>query len=190
VIGDRHGLPELTAFGILKDYPASKGHQDTIYFYLASSESYDTSVQLTLKYTVCGQEVISLNNPLRAIFLLSRDGLNAYDQKQDHLAWYSVDYSSMDTTTYPKHNECIIDDYTVIEDSYNAPTLIQEGKECTNFYANGKSIYPSVELCADAVKANSANCASGDGYFFYSTTQKVCRCCTTSDATTNSITST
>ena len=53
-ITDRNDLPKLTAFGILKDYPVTKGHQDTIHFYLASKDSYDTSVKVTLKYTVCG----------------------------------------------------------------------------------------------------------------------------------------
>jgi hypothetical protein len=41
---DRHGLPRLPAFGIQRDYPVSKGSQDTVYFYFASKDSYDTSV--------------------------------------------------------------------------------------------------------------------------------------------------
>ena len=41
---DRYGLPRLPAFGIQRDMPASKGHQDTVHFYLASKDSYDTSV--------------------------------------------------------------------------------------------------------------------------------------------------
>jgi len=54
LFNERHGLPRLPAFGIQRDYPVSKGHQDTVYFYLASENSYDTSVRITLKYTVCG----------------------------------------------------------------------------------------------------------------------------------------
>jgi hypothetical protein len=91
----------------------------------------------------------------------------------------------MDKVAYPKSEECVIDDYTVVEDSYNAPTLIENSKECIDFYNQGKSIFPSLEICADAVKANSANCATGDGYFFYSPTDKQCKCCTASDAATN-----
>jgi hypothetical protein len=41
---DRHGLPRLPAFGIQRDIPVSKGHQDTVQFYLASKDSYDTSI--------------------------------------------------------------------------------------------------------------------------------------------------
>jgi hypothetical protein len=93
----------------------TKGHQDTIYFYLASKDSYDTSVQITLKYTVCGQEVISLNDPMRAIFLYSRNGTHNYEPRNEYNAWYSVDFSAMDTTTYPRSNECIIDDYSLMQ---------------------------------------------------------------------------
>jgi hypothetical protein len=41
---DRHGLPRLPAFGVQRDFPVTKGHQDIVYFYLASKDSYDTSV--------------------------------------------------------------------------------------------------------------------------------------------------
>jgi len=51
-------------------------------------------------------------------------------------------------------------------------------------------------LCADAVQANSTNwlentdshinnCGTGLGYFFYSETEKICRCCNADDASTN-----
>ena len=73
----------------------------------------------------------------------------------------------MDKASYVRSEECIIDDYTLVEDSQNTPVLVVEGKEFVNSWAFGKSIYPSLELCADAVKANSANCASGKGYFYY-----------------------
>ena len=60
----------------------------------------------------------------------------------------------------------------------------------------GKSIYASLELCADAVLANSTNwlegvhshnnnCGAGLGYFFYSETEKTCRCCNAADAGVN-----
>jgi hypothetical protein len=74
MLSDRQGLPNLPAFGILKDFPVIKGHQDTMNFYLASKDSYDTSIKVTLKYTVCGQEKVSLNDPIRSIFLYSRNG--------------------------------------------------------------------------------------------------------------------
>jgi hypothetical protein len=48
-------------------------------------------------------------------------------------SWYSVDFSAMDKVTYPKYNECAIDEYTVIEDSYNSPTLVLTDKECINY---------------------------------------------------------
>jgi hypothetical protein len=44
MISNRHGMPRLPAFGIQRDYPVWKGHQDTLKFYLASKDSYDTSV--------------------------------------------------------------------------------------------------------------------------------------------------
>jgi hypothetical protein len=138
-----------------------------------------------LKYTVCGQEVISLNDPLRAIFLYSRNGSHAYEPRAEHIAWYNVDWSEMDTSTYSRSQECVIDDYSVVEDSYNVPILVETSKTCIDFYSHGKSIYPSLELCADAVLANNANCGSGDGYFFYSISEKLCRCCTSSDANIN-----
>jgi hypothetical protein len=87
---------------------------------------------------------VSLNDPLRAVYLFSRDGTKDYEAKSDHLPWYSVDWSAMDKVTYPKSEECVIDDYTVVEDSYNEPILIEEGKECKNFYSYGKSIFPSL----------------------------------------------
>jgi hypothetical protein len=83
---------------------------------------------------------------------------------------------------YPRSKECGIDDYTLVEDSFNVPILVHEAKQCVDYWQYGKSIYPSLELCADAVKANTTNCASGLGYFFYSATEKLCRCCTKSIA--------
>jgi hypothetical protein len=102
-------------------------------------------------------EVLTLNDPVRAIFLYSRNGTNEYEPRAEHLTWFSVDYSAMDTVTYPRCNECVIDDYTLREDSQNAPILVVEGKECINSWRFGKSIYPSLELCADAVLANSTD---------------------------------
>jgi hypothetical protein len=122
---------------------------------------------------------------VRAIFLYSRNGTNEYEDRTEHLTWYNVDWSAMDTSTYIRSQECVIDDYTLVEDSQNAPILKQTGKECVNYWTYGKQIYPSVELCADAVLANSTNCADGQGYFFYSPTEKLCRCCNTADASTN-----
>jgi hypothetical protein len=83
-----------------------------------------------LKYTVCGQEVVSLNDPLRAIFLLSRDGTKDFQAMQDHIPWYNVDWSSMDKTTYPKSEECVIDNYSIVEDSYNNPVHVEADKKC------------------------------------------------------------
>jgi hypothetical protein len=120
---------------------------------------------------------VTLNDPIRAIFLYSRNGTHAYEPRSEYLAWFNVDWGAMDKTNYPKSEECVIDEYTVVEDSYNEPTLIAAGKECVNYYTQGKHIYPSLQLCADAVKANDANCASGNGHFFYSITEEVCRCC-------------
>jgi hypothetical protein len=57
----------------------------------------------------------------------------------------------MDKLTYLRSEECAIDDYTLREDSQNSPILIQAGKECVSSWRFGKSIYPSLELCADAV---------------------------------------
>jgi hypothetical protein len=91
---------------------------------------------------------------------------------------------------YPRSKECGIDDYTLVEDSFNVPILVHEAKQCVDYWQYGKSIYPSLELCADAVKANTTNCASGLGYFFYSATEKLCRCCTKSDSLTNIVDST
>jgi hypothetical protein len=54
----------------------------------------------------------------------------------------------------------------------------------------GKSIYPSVELCADAVLANSTNCGAGLGYFIYHETEKLCRCCNDAKAYDDRIPST
>jgi hypothetical protein len=122
---------------------------------------------------------------MRAIFLYSRNGSNEYEPRTEHLSWFSVDWSAMDKVTYPKTEQCVIDDYTLVEDSQNAPVLVEAGKECVNHWTYGKQIYPSVELCADAVLANSTNCAAGDGYFFYSESEKLCRCCNAADARTN-----
>jgi hypothetical protein len=83
-----------------------------------------------LKYTVCGQEVVSLNDPIRAIFLYSRNGTNEYEPRTEHLNWFTVDWSAMDKTTYIRSEECVIDDYTIVEDSQNAPVLVTEGYEC------------------------------------------------------------
>jgi hypothetical protein len=110
---DRNGLSNLPAFGILKYYPVTKGHQDTINFYLASKDSYDTSVKVTLKYTVCGQETISLADSAVASFLLSRDGTIPYHPVSDHTSWYQVSHSSMDTSTYTMSSQCGIDELTV-----------------------------------------------------------------------------
>jgi hypothetical protein len=115
-----------------------KGHQDSIHFYFASKDSYDTSERITLKYTVCGLEILSLNDPVRAIFLYSRDGSKAFDPRMDYLPWYNVDYSAMDHTTYPMSNECKIDDYTVVEDSYNVPKLVSIDKQCVDYWKYGK----------------------------------------------------
>jgi hypothetical protein len=56
-----------------------------------------------------------------------------------------------------------------------------------SLYHVGKSIYASVELCADAVLANKTNYAAGQGYFFYSETEKLCRCCNAVDARANTV---
>jgi hypothetical protein len=117
MISNRHGIPRLPAFGIQRDYPVWKGHQDTVKFYLASKDSYDTSVQIILKYTICGMEVLTLNDPVRAIFLYSRNGTNEIEPRSEYLSWYSVDYSAMDRVTYLRSKECVIDDYTLREDS-------------------------------------------------------------------------
>ena len=109
MIADRQGLPQVPAFGILKDYPVTKGHQDTIHFYLASKDSYDTSVKVTFKYTVCGQETISLTDSAVAYFLLSRDGTKPYEAVSDHTSWYQVSHTGMDITTYPLATTCGID---------------------------------------------------------------------------------
>ena len=71
----------MHAFGILSDYPVSKGHQDTLLFYVGATDTYDTSALFTLKYTVCGQEIVSLNDPVRAIFLYSRNGTTDYEPR-------------------------------------------------------------------------------------------------------------
>ena len=117
MIANRKGLPRLPAFGIQRDYPVWKGHQDILKFYLASKDSYDTSVQLTLLYTVCGMEVLTLNDPVRAIFLYSRNGTNEIESRTEHLQWFNVDYSAMNRSTYLRSEECKIDDYTLREDS-------------------------------------------------------------------------
>ena len=62
-------------------------------------------------------EVLTLNDPVRAIFLYSRNGTNETEPRTEHLSWYSVDFSAMDTATYPRCKECVIDDYTLREDS-------------------------------------------------------------------------
>jgi hypothetical protein len=134
-----------------------RGHQDIIHFYFASKDSYDTSEMITLIYTVCGLETIILNDPARAVFLLSRDGTLDYEKRTDHLDWFTVEWDGMDKSTYLKSEECGIDHYNLIEDSQNAPVLVAEGKECVNSWRFGKSIYPSLELCADAVLANGTN---------------------------------
>jgi hypothetical protein len=128
-----------------------------------------------------------LNDPVRAIFLYSRNGTIPYEPRSEYLGWYNVDWSAMDTSTYLRSQECVIDNYNIVEDSYNNPILIAQDKQCIENYAFGKSIYPSVELCADAVKGNSTNCADGLGYFFYSEAEKLCRCCTKSDASSNTV---
>jgi hypothetical protein len=51
---------------------------------------------VSLKYTVCGQEVISLNDPIRAIFLYSRNGTTDYEPRNEYLNWFNVDFSKMD----------------------------------------------------------------------------------------------
>jgi hypothetical protein len=112
---DRNGLPNLPAFGILKDYPVTKGHQDTINFYLASKDSYDTSVKVTLKYTVCGQETILLADSAVAYFLLSRDGTIPYHPVSDHTTWYQVTHTNMDTILYPLATSCTIDQYHLVD---------------------------------------------------------------------------
>jgi len=54
-------LSPLTKFQILANNANSKFKaQDTIYFYFGSTNSYSTSSMMTLKYTVCGDEEISL----------------------------------------------------------------------------------------------------------------------------------
>jgi hypothetical protein len=110
---------------------------------------------------------LTLNDPIRAIFLYSRNGTHSSEPRSEYLSWYNVDWSAMDQVTYSRSQECVIDDYTLIEDSYNAPILVEQGKECANFFTtteghrDGKHIYPSVELCADAVKVNGPNCNGG-----------------------------
>jgi hypothetical protein len=95
-IPNRHGNPRLSAFGIQRDIPVVKGHQDWVHFYFASKDSYDTSEMITLKYTVCGLEILTLNDPVRAIFLYSRNGTNEYEHRTEHLLWFNVDFSAMD----------------------------------------------------------------------------------------------
>jgi hypothetical protein len=58
-----------------------------------------------------------LNDPVRAIFLYSRNGTNEYEPRAEYLSWFNVDYSAMDKTTYVRSEECLIDDYTLVEDS-------------------------------------------------------------------------
>jgi hypothetical protein len=79
----------------------------------------------------------------------------------------------------------VIDNYNIVEDSYNNPVHVEADKKCIDSWQLGKTIYPSVELCADAVKGNTTNCASGNGFFYYSPTEKLCRCCTNTDPTAN-----
>jgi hypothetical protein len=67
---------------------------------------------------------VTLNDPIRAIFLYSRNGTHALEPREEYRTWYNVDWSAMDKATYPKSEECVIDDYTVVEDSFNVPTLI------------------------------------------------------------------
>jgi len=62
-------------------------------------------------------EVLSLNDPVRAIFLYSRNGTNEIEPRKEHLSWFSVDYSAMDRATYLRSEEGVIDDYTLREDS-------------------------------------------------------------------------
>jgi hypothetical protein len=85
---------------------------------------------MTLKYTVCGQEVITLNDPVRAIFLYSRNGTHEYEPRNEYLTWYNVDWSAMDKATYTKSEECVIDNYNIVEDSYNNPVHVEAGKKC------------------------------------------------------------
>jgi hypothetical protein len=62
-------------------------------------------------------EILSLNDPVRAIFLYSRNGTNEYEDRTEHLLWFNVDYSAMDQVTYLRSQECKIDDFTLREDS-------------------------------------------------------------------------
>ena len=52
-------------------------------------------------------EVLTLNDPVRAIFLYSRNGLTSptslwseLESRTEHLLWYNVDYSTMDKVTW------------------------------------------------------------------------------------------
>jgi hypothetical protein len=110
--------------------------------------------------------------------LYSRNGTHAYEPRSEYLGWYNVDWMNMDKVTYPRTEECKIDHYNIVEDSYNVPILQETGKYCVDFWRFGKSIFSSLELCADYVKGNRVNCAVGQGYFFYSESEKLCRCCT------------
>jgi hypothetical protein len=58
-----------------------------------------------------------LNDPVRAIFLYSRNGTIPYEPRSEYLDWYNVDWSGMDRATYVRSEECVIDDYTIVEDS-------------------------------------------------------------------------
>jgi hypothetical protein len=59
--------------------------------------------------------------------LYSRNGTHAYEPRSEYLDWYNVDWTNMDKDTYPRTEECKIDNYNVVEDSYNVPTLIKKG---------------------------------------------------------------
>lgn len=104
-------------------------------------------------------EVLTLNDPIRAIFLYSRNGTNEFEARTEHLLWYNVEWSAMDKTTHSRSEECVIDDYTFVEDSQNAPILVEVGKECVNHWTYGKSIYSSLELLQQCtpLASNRAN---------------------------------
>jgi hypothetical protein len=112
---------------------------------------------------------------MRAIFLFSRNGTNNTEPLNDYTSWYNVDWSQMDNLTYPRSHECVIDDYNLIEDTYDAPHLIANFSQC-----NGTTIlsdtwsYPSLTFCDNLVKTSTAcideekKTLIGDGHFFYS----------------------
>ena len=86
-----------------------------IFFYFGSTDSYDTSERISLKFTICGQEIISLVKDERAVFLWSRDATIDYERYQLFHNWYYQSFSNMNQVTYPRSQECSIDKFTLYE---------------------------------------------------------------------------